>query len=159
MPALGGRAELQPVRIRQARLFGPAAYDYGMSRAVASLLLLICGCATVTSPTVPLGRPFVLAPGEAVRIAATDSRLRFVAVENDSRCPGDALCIHQGDAIVRIVLEEPGDAPHAYLLHTAGTTQVSHENLTISIVDLQPYPFSSHPIAAEDYRATLRVTR
>jgi hypothetical protein len=36
---------------------------------------------------------------------------------------------------------------------------VTHEDLTIALVELAPYPFSSRPIQPGDYRATLRVTR
>jgi hypothetical protein len=36
---------------------------------------------------------------------------------------------------------------------------VTHDGLTISLVELQPYPFSSRTIEPGDYRATLRVTR
>ena len=37
---------------------------------------------------------------------------------------------------------------------------VRHDDFTIDArASLSPYPFSATPIAPEDYRATLRVTR
>jgi hypothetical protein len=36
---------------------------------------------------------------------------------------------------------------------------VRHDDLTIALVALAPYPFSGRTIAPRDYRATLRVTR
>lgn len=36
---------------------------------------------------------------------------------------------------------------------------VSHDDLTITLVELMPYPFSSMPFSPDQYRATLRVTR
>jgi hypothetical protein len=36
---------------------------------------------------------------------------------------------------------------------------VVHEDLTIALLELSPYPFSSRPIAPGDYRATLRISR
>ena len=47
----------------------------------------------------------------------------------------------------------------AYPLHTGDMKPVTHEDLTIALVELSPYPFSSRPIQPGDYRATLRVTR
>jgi hypothetical protein len=36
---------------------------------------------------------------------------------------------------------------------------VQHDGVTIALVQLTPYPFSSRTIAPGDYRATLKVTR
>jgi hypothetical protein len=36
---------------------------------------------------------------------------------------------------------------------------VKHGDLTIELVQLSPYPFSSRTIQPDEYRATLRVTR
>lgn len=55
----------------------------------------------------PLDHQLVLAPGQSVSVDPA-LRLRFVAVIGDSRCPGDALCITGGDAIVRITPSPPG---------------------------------------------------
>jgi hypothetical protein len=36
---------------------------------------------------------------------------------------------------------------------------VVHDRLTIALIQLSPYPFSSRTIAPDEYRATLKVTR
>ena len=46
--------------------------------------------------------------------------MRFLEVVGDSRCPGDALCITGGDAIVRIVAEGTFYEPLAGQTETAG---------------------------------------
>jgi hypothetical protein len=44
-------------------------------------------------------------------------------------------------------------------VHTGDLKPVTHDDLTIHLVELAPYPFSSRTIAPNEYRATLRVTR
>jgi hypothetical protein len=52
-------------------------------------------------------------------------------------------------------------ATSAYELHTGDSSRatVTHKQLRIALVELQPYPFSSRTIAPGEYRATLTVTR
>jgi len=103
-----------------------------MTRWLLALPLLTIGCAGITGPTVALDREFTLAPNEAAMIQATDSVVRFLRVE--------------------------GDSPEVYELHTGDMKPVTHQNLAIELVQLQPYPFSSRTIEPDDYRATLKVT-
>ena len=44
-------------------------------------------------------------------------------------------------------------------LHTGDMQPVRHDELTIHLVQLAPYPFSSRPFTPDEYRVTLRVTR
>jgi hypothetical protein len=111
------------------------------------------------APTARLNEPFVLAPTEIVAIAETPVRIRFVGVFGDSRCPADAFCIQGGDAIVRIDVLSFGGGTRQYDLHTGNLQPVVHDDLTIALVQLVPYPFSSRTIQPEEYRATLRVSR
>jgi hypothetical protein len=102
----------------------------------------------------------VLSPGQTVAIEGADSSLRFQGVIGDSRCPGDAICIQGGDALVRIDVIPSRGSASTYDLHTGSMQPVRHEDLTIELVELNPYPFGSlPPIGPSDYRATLRVTR
>lgn len=133
-------------------------------RAFPSILLLglLSGCTSDTPnvPTGPVDAQVILAPNETTEISAAAIRLRFVAVTNDSRCPGDAICIQGGDAIVRVdVTPMSGGGQASYELHTATLAPVRHGDLTIALVQLAPYPFASRPFPPSDYRATIRVTR
>lgn len=111
-----------------------------------------------TTPTSSLRDEFVLAPGSTATLSDGSGRVTFAAVTGDSRCPGDALCIQGGDAIVRIEVVTSGDR-RSHELHTGSMAPVTHDALTITLVELMPYPFSSRPFPYDDYRATLRVTR
>ena len=77
----------------------------------------------------------------------------------DSRCPADAICIQGGDALVRIDVQSAAAGQGTYDLHTATMQPVRHGELTIALVNLSPYPFSSRPILPDDYRATFKITR
>jgi hypothetical protein len=127
--------------------------------AAVAVLSAAAACSdSPTRPSAPLDRQFTLAPGEAARIAGTSVRVRFERVDGDSRCPADALCVLGGDAVVRIAVENDGPG-RSYALHTGTMAPVRHDDLTIALVELAPYPFSARTIAPDEYRATLRVTR
>jgi hypothetical protein len=131
-------------------------------RLVAVLLCVLAatGCEeSVTGPTVSVDTRFTLSPGETASIEGRGVRLRFEGVDGDSRCPADALCIQGGDAVVK--LQASGDAGSLSLeLHTgdASRASVTYGNVKVSLVELQPYPFSSRTIEPGDYRATLMVS-
>lgn len=124
------------------------------------LLCLAVGTACEKSPVGPstrFGEPFTLAPGESASFEGV--RVQFTGVSGDSRCPADAVCIQGGDALVHVRVTAGFTA--AYDLHTGDSTRASatHGAFRISLVDLQPYPFSSRTIQPGEYRATLTVVR
>jgi hypothetical protein len=125
-------------------------------------LIVVClaavACDRPTAPSTPLNTEFVLAPGDARRIEDASTEVRFESVTNDSRCPADAICVTGGDAHVNIRVTS-GLSSRNYVLHTGDMRPVTHDDLTIHLVDVSPYPFSSRTIAPDEYRVTLRVTR
>jgi hypothetical protein len=130
------------------------------SALVLFVVAAAAGCgASVVGPGHTLDRPFTLGVGEATSISGTGLVVEFGGVTGDSRCPADAVCIQGGDAIVHIRVTGNGTAD--YQLHTADTARMTaaHGRYRISLVELQPFPFSSAPIAPDGYRATLVVRR
>jgi hypothetical protein len=117
-----------------------------------------CG-ASVVAPGQPLDQPFELHVGEKAAISGTPLAIEFTAVTGDSRCPADAVCIQGGDAIVHIRVATGYSA--TYELHTGDSSRagIVHGAYRISLVELQPYPFSARPISPTEYRATLTVSR
>jgi hypothetical protein len=89
----------------------------------------------------------------------TSMQLRFVSVLSDSRCPANALCVHAGDALVRLEVINPVSDRTVYDLHTNNGQPVRHDDVTITLVELSPYPYAGQEIAPRDYRATLRLAR
>jgi hypothetical protein len=146
--------------LRPGTLF---AVDPAMRAATLLIcLLFVTGCDenSPTGPTVSLNQRFTLAPGELADVDNTDVRFQFVRVTGDSRCPADAICIQGGDALVEI-RASGADASTLLGLHTGDSSQASapYGGVRITLVELQPYPFSSRTIAQDEYRATLMVTR
>jgi len=136
-----------------------------MRAALAVLCLLsataACDEPSLAGPTVGLNERFTLAPTETAQVRDVDLRVQFVEVTGDSRCPGDAICITGGDALVHIRVSD-GSSSSAYELHTGDSSRASivHGSVRIGLVELQPYPFSSRPpIVPSDYRATLTTSR
>lgn len=123
-------------------------------------LVAVAACAgSPAAPDGPVDEQLVLAPGQAAPVPGTSVQLRFIGVSGDSRCPADALCIQGGDAVVELDLLRPAGAAERLQLHTGSNQPARYGMFTISLVALSPYPFSSRPIAAGDYRATIRVVK
>jgi hypothetical protein len=130
-------------------------------RAVLALMCLVSltGCdESVTGPTVSLNENFELPVGSSAAVSGASFVVRFNRVTGDSRCPADAVCIQGGDAVVHITAID-NDARADLELHTGDMQPVKYGSYTITLVQLQPYPFSSRTIQPDEYRATLKVTR
>lgn len=112
--------------------------------------------------SVRLGREFKLKVGRQVTVRGTKLRIRFVTVENDSRCPSDVTCVWAGNAAVRLQLGT-GRGTKTVTLNTskspsfAGETE--YQGYKVKLVELTPYPRSDRKIAPGDYTATLLVSK
>ena len=112
----------------------------------------------VTGPSARLNTEFTLAPGQAMAIEGAALSVRFTEVAGDSRCPADAICVWGGSADVRITAI--GDrSTRDYVLKTGDMKPVHHDDLTIALIQVAPYPFSARTIAPDEYRVTLRISR
>ena len=129
---------------------------------VGLCLLAVSACDedNPVGPSVAVNERFTLAPGEVATIRDVSVNVQFNGVSGDSRCPADAICIQGGDALVHVRVLD-GGAASSYELHTGDSSRatVTHKQLRIALVELQPYPFSSRTIAPHEYRATLTVSR
>lgn len=133
------------------------ANNHVMKRLILGMCLLgATACLEITAPG-SLDEQVTLGPGQQASVAGLS--VRFEGVTGDSRCPADALCIQGGDAVVRVTAAQGFGARIEYELHTGDMKPVTHRDVTITLVQLAPYPFSSHPIDPNEYRVTLRITR
>lgn len=89
---------------------------------------------------------------------SNDNELKFeITVINDSRCPGDVVCIWQGEAVVKIEVKTP----------QSGTIELStYDNLTdtvgsysFELINVSPYPVSTEIIDPKDYNVTLNIKK
>jgi hypothetical protein len=129
-----------------------------MYRIIIAAVLALAGCTSSLAPTTPFNKEVTVAAGQTVSVVEGVS-VHFVSVTGDSRCPGDAICITGGDAVVTMRVKNADDDTRIEL-HTGSMQPAKAGNLTVELLQLMPYPFSSlPPIKADDYRATVRVTR
>jgi hypothetical protein len=103
-----------------------------------------------------------LSPGQAVAVAGTKLRIKFMVVESDSRCPSDVKCVWAGNAAIKLQLSGLGKSK-SVTLNTSQAGQFVSETIyqgyKVKLVDLGPYPLSTQKIAPGDYQATLLVVK
>lgn len=136
---------------------------------LATLAVAACGSERATEPAgdslgsvieVDAGTEVRLSPGQVASVRGSDLRITFREVTEDSRCPIDALCVWQGDAVVQLGVTEGRMAwtPAALHLNTdpKSTTFRGH---TITLLELAPSRNSEDSIRPSQYQVRLRVER
>ena len=132
-----------------------------MGRILIALCLIgMTACAESPTTPSPLNQEVIMAPGQTVGISDVGLSIRFEGVLSDSRCPANVYCVWAGDAHVRIEVRPFAGSNYTYDLHTVdNSSPVKHEDVTIELTQLLPYPLTADPIDPSAYRATLKVTR
>jgi hypothetical protein len=104
------------------------------------------------SVRVPVGQTIVV---EGVRV-------RFSAVESDSRCASDVVCVWEGDAAAVFVVELNCDCrspSYELKLHTTLQPKSgSAYGFRVELLHLEPYPSVASPIKPDAYYAWIRLT-
>lgn len=88
-----------------------------------------------------------------------DISIRFIDVENDSRCPKHVNCVRAGEAKVVYEVYEKETLVKRDLIEITPTTYLgktlpllySFNNLKVEVYNLMPYPESGIKIEKEDY--------
>ncbi len=127
---------------------------------LATLVTASQGTAKRTS--VPLGEEFRIKIGQQVTIGGQKLKIKFNAVQDESRCPTGVQCVWEGNAAVVVrVLKKPGKAVEATLNTNPSMkpVQLEHEGYSIKLVGLNPYPKADQRIEPNDYEAVLQVTK
>ena len=79
---------------------------------------------------------------------------------SDSRCPRDAQCITDGEAVVRVWLQKaPGARENRDLKTTPDGASAVYSTYRVTLVALDPAPTASRVIRPSEYAATLVVSR
>ncbi len=100
---------------------------------------------------------FALQVGD--RAEASDFTVRFLSVPEDSRCPLDASCTWDGDAVARLDLagHHYSDVVDLHLNTMHGPDSAELDGHVVEFLDLSPRPYSGRYIPPGDYVARLRV--
>ncbi len=113
--------------------------------------------------------------GESVYISET-TKIKFLDVISDNRCPVDVNCIVRGEAKIKLQLtDDVTDFSKAYISvvsipganrdsngnliesHITEQNQMPYMNLMTTILDLLPRPNSKYQINKSDYQVLLKV--
>lgn len=127
---------------------------------IASLLTfaLLAGCTAAPAVDRPAanavadGSAILLGIGEAAHLA-DGSRLTYLRLENDSRCPPDVQCVWAGDAEIVLRWQPPSGRAQELALRTASTrgssiARIGDRNVTLAALERGIAP-----------KATLRIDR
>ena len=113
-----------------------------------------------STQTPELKEQFVVRHGEEVQVGKTGLRIRFTDLVNDSRCPIDAVCVHQGNARITLEFARNKKKPAAMDVNTSmEPREAAYKNFAIELVSLLPAPRASQPTPESDYQATLIVRK
>lgn len=92
-------------------------------------------------------------------LISNDIKIRFIDVENDSRCPKNVNCVRAGEAKVVFEVFKNDTLIKKEIIEITPTTYLSNdlpklyasENFTISAYNLMPYPEYRSNIEKGDY--------
>ena len=129
----------------------------------ASLVLAACSSNPTTTEPVVYSQSEV-ADSIHIRLGRTiivdGTRITFEAVESDSRCPMDVVCVWQGDAVARFVVEQSG-APSSGVtlkLHTTlDPKSGTGHGFRIDLLTLAPYPRAATATKPDEYIAAVKI--
>ena len=125
--------------------------------------MLVLGCSSVAGdggPGAAAGpRRVELRVGKEMTLRDSKIKIRFLSVDNDSRCPQGVNCIWAGSVGVSLLLSAPGVEDVRVKLNTAVEPQaVSFKGHSIRIESVKPPRVEGEKIRSGDYRITLAVS-
>lgn len=91
-------------------------------------------------------------------VSALGVSLTPLAVEEDSRCPMDVMCIQAGQARVQIMTQD-GMGTSTATIVLGAQEPLTTETAAIWLAEALPYPLASDPTEDAQYRFTFRVDR
>ena len=121
-----------------------------------SLLIAVALAACGRGGAATLNEPVQLAPGEWVHFKAEGLEVKFVGIDEDSRCPNDVTCVWAGEVVVRLTLRRNSRNKEVAVKELQG---LAVDGYTISILQVLPARATSGPLPPADYRVTLKMAR
>ena len=107
---------------------------------------------------VSLNQEVTLKYGQTIDVKEEKLKIKFVSVEEDSRCPQGEQCIRAGNGIITLSVTTANNKSTSVTLSTAGESQeFIYQGLGIRLVDLLPRPKSGVDLNHNDYVVTLKI--
>jgi len=133
---------------------------------ISLLFLTACAENIIPSPTPgdsgPATIQIALKVGESKYLERAGITLILNAVTEDSRCPTTVECFHAGWVTVDISMEENGAQTGQFFFtipadREGQSSQVTVDDLTIRLLEVNPYPVAPGGIPQDEYVVVLEV--
>lgn len=121
-------------------------------------ILVSTACSTDELESPGPGDNLMVAFGERVLIPEESLIITFTELNEDSRCPSDVICVTQGQATITVAISRGSSHAEPRTLRIPGVA-ASYLHYSIALVELSPYPTTSHQPTPDEYVATLVVTK
>ncbi len=104
--------------------------------------------------------PIKVSVGKQKKFSRSKITVKFVSVEEDSRCPEGVNCVWAGNAKIKVQLGESGKAGEMFELNTnVGAKGATVGSYAVSLVSLTPTPKNNIRINQNGYTATFSIVR
>ena len=123
--------------------------------SLSAVALASCGCAG-SSYDAPLDAPVQIAAEQSAVFEGGKLEVKFTGIATDSRCPSDVTCVWAGEVVARLAVRNDGRTTQHEIKEAQNASVGGY---TITLLQVLPARSSSQPIAAADYRVTLKITR
>lgn len=128
-------------------------------------VLIAMGCSESTAPgsdrqdtLIAAAQEMTLRVGEEKAVPNSVVRLAFGLVVEDSRCPIDAVCVWQGNAMVELGIRAGmGPTQQIRLNTTLEPRSTVWNGIRITLVELQPAPRAAEPTKPDAYQVKVRL--
>lgn len=109
--------------------------------------------------------PYMANLGIGENLSFNDREIKFVKIQEDSRCPTQVTCVRAGEAKAIIATYEDGKKIGEQIVVFSGNEHIQRNiqellnigGLTISALTLEPYPVEPQSIEQEDYRLIMKI--
>lgn len=125
---------------------------------LAGMLLIGCGHAAGGAAPPPGPQKITLRVGQEAKVKGSDVRVKFLSVDNDSRCPEGVNCIWAGSVGVSLMLSARGAEGQRLKLNTATEPQTAtFKGYVLKIDSVRPPRVEGKKIEPGGYVITLSV--
>jgi hypothetical protein len=132
---------------------------------LGALLIALAACDESTGPeaarqdaVLTSGQEMTLRYGEEKAVGQSVVRLSFGQVNEDSRCPIDAVCVWAGNAQVELGIRAGMGPTYPLRLNTnLEPRSTVWSGIRITLLDVQPAPKASEPTKPEDYSVKVKL--
>ncbi len=131
-----------------------------MIRALTALsLLALAACSTDTDKAPALDQPFKLAYAHEALLESEALTLKFVSIDEDSRCPSGGQCAWAGQARITLRATKAGAEPTLLAFTLYGAETAAYQGYSVQLLQLDPFPSVQHTPTPDEYRATLVISQ